>query len=134
MPVYQGSPDNILGIANTKELLRKYTVNGAVVLEDVLYPAVFVAPTDPLPEVLRTLRQARFPMALVRDCGSKILGLLTLEDVLEEVIGDIVDEHDYPAPKVTPRMLQAVLKSLPLRKPATGARAVGTGTVPFGSS
>jgi CBS domain containing-hemolysin-like protein len=129
MPVYQGSLDNILGIANTKQLLRNYSASGTVVLEEVLYPALFVAPADPLPEVLRLLRQGRFPMAMVRDEAGKVLGLITLEDVIEEVIGDIVDEHDYPAPRVTPRMLQAVLKSLPKRKPGAAARPVGTDSV-----
>jgi putative hemolysin len=116
MPVFQGSLDNILGVANTKQLLRNYTATDALVLEEVVYPALFVAPDDPLPKVMKTLRDARFPMALVRDASGTVLGLLTLEDVLEEVVGDIVDEHDYPVPKVTPRMLQALVKSLPKRK------------------
>lgn len=116
MPVYQGSIDNILGVANTKQLLRNYTLTDVLALSDVIYPALFVAPDDPLPKVMRTLREARFPMALVRHENGEVLGLLTLEDVLEEVVGDIVDEHDYPVPKVTPRMLQALVKSLPKRK------------------
>jgi CBS domain containing-hemolysin-like protein len=116
MPVYQGTLDNILGVANTKQLLRNYTVTDVISLDDVVYPAVFVAPEDPLPKVMKVLREARFPMAIVRGADGRVLGLLTLEDVLEEVIGDIVDEHDYPAPKMTARMLQALVKTLPKRK------------------
>jgi len=78
-----------------------------------------VAPTETLPHAVKTLRQARFPLAMVRDAGGKILGILTLEDILEEIIGEIVDEHDYPAPKMTPRMLQALLQTLPKRKQAS---------------
>jgi putative hemolysin len=118
MPVYQGMVDNILGVANTKQLLRQFTGTGRLVLEEALYPTVFVAPTDTLPQALRALREARFPLALVRDPSGKVLGILTMEDILEHVIGNIVDEHDYPAPKVTPRMLQAMLKTLPKRQPS----------------
>jgi CBS domain containing-hemolysin-like protein len=118
MPVYQGTLDNILGVANTKQLLRNYTITDAVSLDDVTYPAVFVAPDDPLPKAMKTLREARFPMAVVRDASGKVIGLLTLEDVLEQVLGDIVDEHDYAAPKMTARMLQALAQTLPKRKAA----------------
>jgi CBS domain containing-hemolysin-like protein len=134
MPVYSDSLDNILGVANTKQLLRQCGTTGMVALEEAIYPAVFVAPTDPLPQVMKVLREARFPMALVRDLDGKVLGLLTLEDVIEEVVGDIVDEHDYPAPKLTPRMLQALLKSLPKRKPAAGLQPAGAGPAQAASS
>jgi CBS domain containing-hemolysin-like protein len=115
MPVYQGTIDNILGVANTKQLLRRYTETGTVSLEDAIYPAIFVAPDDPLPQVMRVLREARFPMALVRSAEGKVLGLITLEDGIEEIVGEIVDEHDYPAPRLTRRMLQALVQSLPKR-------------------
>jgi CBS domain containing-hemolysin-like protein len=121
MPVYQGTLDNILGVANTKQLLRDYTATDVLRLDDVIYPAVFVAPDDPIPIVMKQLREARFPMAIVRGADGKVQGLLTLEDVIEQVIGEIVDEHDYPAPKMTPRMLQALLKTLPKRKASTMA-------------
>jgi CBS domain containing-hemolysin-like protein len=125
MPVYQGSLDNILGIANTKQLLRHYLKTGIVKLEEVVYPAIVVKPDALLPDVIKVLRDARYPMGLVRD-GDKVLGLLTLEDVLEEVVGEIVDEHDYPAPKVTGRMLQAIVQTLPKRKPG-GSRSIQLG-------
>jgi CBS domain containing-hemolysin-like protein len=118
MPVFQGTLDNILGVANTKQLLRDVTASGVVSLDNVIYPALFVAPDDPLPKAAKVLREARFPMALVRDASGKVLGLITLEDVLEEVVGDIIDEHDYAAPKMTPRMLQALVKALPKQVPA----------------
>jgi putative hemolysin len=117
MPVYHGNRDNIVGITNTKQLLRQFIATGRIPLEDVLYPAVFVAPSDTLPKAMKTLREARFPLALVRDPEGKILGIFTLEDGLEQVVGDIVDEHDYPAPRVTPRLCQAWAKALGQRKP-----------------
>ena len=116
MPVYQGNTDTILGVANTKQLLRDYVLKGTVSLDDVIYPALFVKPDDSLPAALKVIRQARFPVAMVRDDRGKIHGILTLEDVLQEVVGEIVDEHDYPAPRMTRRMLQAMIRAMPKRK------------------
>ena len=77
-----------------------------VVLDDALYPALFLKPDETLANALRLFRRAKRPMALVRDDDDKILGLITLEDVLEEIVGDIEDEHDRPTPKLTPRLLR----------------------------
>ena len=71
-----------------------------MVLEDALYPALFLKPDEPLANALRLFRKAHRPMALVRDDDGKILGLITLEDVLEEIVGDIEDEHDAPVPRM----------------------------------
>ncbi len=103
MPVYDGTIDNIVGIINTKDLFYLFSLHGVVVLEDALYPALFLKPDESVANALRLFRKARRPMALVRDDSGKILGLITLEDILEEIIGDIEDEHDYPAPKVVLR-------------------------------
>ena len=121
MPVYEGGVDKILGVANTKQLLRGYTLTGSLRLEEAIYPALFVKPDDSLPAAMKLLRQAKFPLALVRDDTGKIHGILTLEDIISEVIGEIVDEHDYPAPKMTPRMLQAMVRAMPKRKPGMPA-------------
>jgi CBS domain containing-hemolysin-like protein len=86
-------------------------------LDEVIYPAVYVAPSDTLPKAMKTLREARFPLALVRDNHGKVLGIFTLEDGLEQIVGDIVDEHDYPAPRVTPRLCQAFAKAMVKQRP-----------------
>jgi putative hemolysin len=100
MPVYEGELDNIVGIVNTKDLFYLFSLRGVVVLEDALYPPLFVKPDDPMVQVLSLFRRSHRPMALVRGPDNKILGLITLEDVLEEIVGDIEDEHDRPIPKV----------------------------------
>lgn len=100
MPVYEGDPDNIVGIVNTKNLFFLFSLRGVVVLEDALYPALFLKPDEEISNALRLFRKAKRPMALVRDEEGKILGLLTLEDILEEIIGDIEDEHDQPPPRL----------------------------------
>jgi CBS domain containing-hemolysin-like protein len=104
MPVYEGEPDNIVGIVNTKDLFYLFSLKGVVVLQDALYPALFLPPQESISSALRLFRKAKRPMALVRDDNGHVLGLITLEDVLEEIVGDIEDEHDRPIAKVRPRL------------------------------
>jgi CBS domain containing-hemolysin-like protein len=103
MPVYEGTPDNIVGVVNTKNLFFLFSLRGVVVLEDALYPALFLKPDESVANALRLFRKARRPMAVVRSEEGKVLGLVTLEDILEEIIGDIEDEHDHPVPLVPRR-------------------------------
>jgi CBS domain containing-hemolysin-like protein len=102
MPVYDTDPNEIVGIVNTKDLFHLFSLQGVVILHDALYPALFLKPDESLDNALRLFRKAKRPMALVRDEEGVILGLITLEDVLEEIIGDIEDEHDQPR-RVVPR-------------------------------
>jgi CBS domain containing-hemolysin-like protein len=125
MPVYEGKLDNIVGIVNTKNLFFLFSLKGVVVLEDAIYPALFLHPDESLATALRLFKKNRRPMALVRDDAGKILGMLTLEDVLEEIVGDIEDEHDRPTPKVKvvprlKRVLPKTLPAVPAAKPPTG--------------
>ncbi len=99
MPVYEGTLDNIVGIVNTKDLFYLFSLQGLVVLQDAMYPPLFLPPEAPISNALTLFKKARRPMALVRDDNERILGLITLEDVLEEIIGEIEDEHDRPAKK-----------------------------------
>jgi CBS domain containing-hemolysin-like protein len=103
LPVYEGELDNIVGIVNTKDLFYLFSLKGVVILEDALYPPLFLKPEEEVANALQLFRKAHRPMALVRDDGGKIRGLITLEDVLEEIVGDIEDEHDRPTPKPPPR-------------------------------
>ena len=100
MPVYDTDPDNIVGVVNTKNVFYLFSLHGVVVLEDAIYPALFLKPDEEIANALRLFRKAKRPMALVRDEQGKIQGLITLEDILEEIIGDIEDEHDQPVPRV----------------------------------
>lgn len=96
MPVCDGDPQNIVGIVNTKDLFHLFSLRGMVILEDAMYPAIFVDPERPISEVLRDFRRARRPMAIVRDRRQQVLGIITLEDIVEEIVGEIEDEHDLP--------------------------------------
>lgn len=97
MPVYEGDPQNIVGIVNTKDLFHLFSLRGMVVLDDAMYPPIFVDPDRPISEVLRQFRRARRPMAIVRDPRGGVLGIITMEDIVEEIIGEIEDEHDLPS-------------------------------------
>lgn len=114
MPVYEKELDNIVGIVNTKDLFYLFSLQGVVVLEDAMYPALFLKPVEDMATALRLFRNAKRPMALVRDEDGKIHGLITLEDVLEEIVGEIEDEHDRPTPKLARRRRAGA-------KPASGA-------------
>src|SRR5262249_101943 len=105
MPVYEGSIDNIVGIGNTKDLFYLFSLQGLPTLEHAQYPPPFLRPEDSLAVAFRLFRNSHRPMALVRGSDNKILGLITLEDVLEEIVGDIEDEHDRPTPKLRLRRL-----------------------------
>jgi CBS domain containing-hemolysin-like protein len=112
MPVYHGTKDNIVGVVNTKDLFFLFSLRGVVVLEDAIYPAQFLPPDEPVATALRLFRKTKRPMAVVRRTDGTVVGILTLEDVLEEIIGDIEDEHDDPA-----RRRELFAKAL-RRKPA----------------
>jgi putative hemolysin len=115
MPVYEGSLDHIVGIVNTKDLFYLFSLRGVVVLEDAMYPPLFLKPEENIATALRLFRNAHRPMALVRDDSGKIHGLITLEDVLEEIVGDIEDEHDRPVPKLRLRRRAMLPKPAPVR-------------------
>jgi CBS domain containing-hemolysin-like protein len=100
LPVWEGNPDNICGIVNTKDLFHLFSLKGIVILMDAIYPPIFIGPDQPVADLLRTFKREKRQMAVVRDKDEKFLGIVTLEDILEEIVGEIEDEHDFPrAPK-----------------------------------
>lgn len=98
LPVYDGELDRIVGILHTKDLFHLYAKTRLVVLEDAIRPAVWFLPDVPVVDALRRFRRGRRHMGIVHDKNGRALGLVTLEDVLEEVVGEIEDEHDQPTP------------------------------------
>ncbi len=98
LPVYDGEVDRIVGILHTKDLFHLYAKTRLVVLEDAIRPAVWFLPDVPVSDAIRRFRRGRRHMGIVHEKDGKVLGLVTLEDVLEEVVGEIEDEHDQPTP------------------------------------
>jgi CBS domain containing-hemolysin-like protein len=112
MPVYQGELDNIVGIVNTKDLFYLFSLKGIFVLHDAIYSPLFLKPDEAVAAAMQTFRRARRPMALVRGEDGKIVGLITLEDIIEEIVGEIEDEHDQPPPGVVSRATRRGLGSV----------------------
>jgi putative hemolysin len=96
IPVYEGDLNNIVGIVNTKDLFYLFSLQGIVVLHDALYEPLFLKPDEKVSNALRLFKKVHRPMAIVRDEDGTVLGLITLEDVLEEIVGELHDEHDLP--------------------------------------
>ena len=92
-PVYEGERDNIVGILLAKDLL-KLQRSPALNLRTLLRPPVFVPESKGLNDLLREFRNTRNHMALVVDEFGRIAGLITIEDVLEQIVGEIEDEFD----------------------------------------
>ncbi|HEY7759363.1 MAG TPA: CBS domain-containing protein, partial [Burkholderiales bacterium] len=93
-PVYGDNKDDIVGVLLAKDLLR-YFAGHEVSLREMLRPAVFVPESKRLNVLLRDFRRNRNHMAIVVDEYGGVAGLLTIEDVLEQIVGEIEDEHDY---------------------------------------
>ena len=98
VPVYDGEPDHIIGILHSKDLFHVMARERVVILADAIRPPATLPPDLPLVDALRQFRRGRSHLALVREGDGPILGLCTLEDVLEEIVGQIEDEHDEPTP------------------------------------
>jgi putative hemolysin len=100
IPVYEGTIDNIVGILTTKDLLAHLRGDGGSRPEvrDMLRPAHFVPETNKVDELLEELQQERIQMAIVVDEYGARAGLVTIEDALEEIVGEIEDEYDTLEP------------------------------------
>ena len=98
IPVYDGNLDNIIGLLHAKDLFHIYARRRIVVLADAIRPAPEIRPDLKVTAALRRFRSSRTHLAIVREHGGEVLGVCTLEDVLEEIVGEIEDEHDRPTP------------------------------------
>jgi Mg2+/Co2+ transporter CorB len=107
IPLWRGTQENIIGILHAKDLLRALT--GAegdlsqINIMAIALPPWFVPDIRPLSEQLKAFRRRKTHFALVVDEYGEVEGLVTLEDILEEIVGDISDEHDEPVPGVRPQ-------------------------------
>jgi magnesium and cobalt transporter len=92
-PVFEGNRDNVIGILLAKDLLR-HAIEDDFQMRDWLRPAVFVPESKRLSVLLKDFKENRNHLAMIVDEYGGVAGLVTIEDVLEQIVGDIEDEHD----------------------------------------
>ncbi|MGL6181551.1 MAG: HlyC/CorC family transporter [Aestuariivirga sp.] len=101
IPVWTETPDNIIGVLHAKNLFAALHKQGGdarkVKIDEILSPAWFVPDTRPLPDQLNAFLKRKTHFAIVVDEYGEVQGLITLEDIIEEIVGDIKDEHDAVA-------------------------------------
>jgi CBS domain containing-hemolysin-like protein len=102
MPVFKESIDNITGIVYTKDILGMLQHRNVIIIEDVIRPPYFVPETIKISRLMRDLQQRRFHMAIVMDEFGGTEGIVTMEDILEEIVGEIHDEYDDELRDVEP--------------------------------
>jgi putative hemolysin len=94
VPVYRGNVDNIIGIVYTKDLLTALRNKELIITEDLMRQAYFVPETKKISELLEEFRKGRMHLAIVVDEYGVTAGLVTIEDLIEEITGEILDEYD----------------------------------------
>jgi magnesium and cobalt transporter len=94
-PVFGENKDDVIGILLAKDLLRHYAGEEEFNVRDMLRPAVFIPGSKPLNVLLKEFRKNRNHMAIVVDEYGGVAGLVTIEDVIEQIVGDIEDEYDF---------------------------------------
>ena len=104
LPLWRGAPDNIIGVLHAKDLFRAVASadgdSSRVNIEDIALEAWFVPETTTLRDQLQAFLRRKTHFALVVDEYGVVLGLVTLEDIIEEIVGDIKDEHDVAVPGI----------------------------------
>jgi magnesium and cobalt exporter, CNNM family len=98
VPIYHGTLDAIVGMVHAFDVIKAHDDT-----PQTLRPVAFAAPDAPCNELLFRMLRERQHLAIVRDDRAHTVGLVTLEDLLEELVGDIRDEHDEPAPPRAPK-------------------------------
>jgi CBS domain containing-hemolysin-like protein len=94
MPVYRETIDNIIGVVYTKDLLGLLEFRDLIILQDIIRPAYFVPETKKISQLMRELQAQKIHMAIVIDEFGGTEGIITMEDIVEEIVGEIHDEYD----------------------------------------
>ena len=94
IPVYRDSIDNIEGILFLKDILKSVSMRKKIKIADIIREAYFVPETKPIDEIFKELQANKMQMAIVVDEYGGTAGVLTMEDILEELVGNIFDEYD----------------------------------------
>jgi len=104
VPIYEGDIDNIIGILYAKDLLRYIGQDNPPLLRNIMRKCYYVPETKPLDDLLREFKARKVHLAVVLDEYGGTAGLVTIEDVIEEIVGDISDEYDRLPPALMKRL------------------------------
>ncbi len=102
LPVYRGTIDNIIGVIYSKDLLSLLEHRDLIVLQDIVRPAYFVPESKKISQLLREFQQKKAHLAIVIDEFGGTEGIITMEDIIEEIVGEIHDEYDEVSKSVEP--------------------------------
>jgi CBS domain containing-hemolysin-like protein len=94
LPVYRGTIDDIIGVIYSKDLLSLLEHRDLIVLQDIIRPAYFVPESKKISQLLREFQQKKAHLAIVVDEFGGTEGIITMEDIIEEIVGEIHDEYD----------------------------------------
>ena len=94
LPVYKGTVDNIIGVIYSKDLLSLLEHRDLIVLQDIIRPAYFVPESKKISQLLREFQLKKAHLAIVIDEFGGTEGIITMEDIIEEIVGEIHDEYD----------------------------------------
>lgn len=102
IPVYDGRPDNIIGMVHQKDLFIMFSKGEKKILQQIIRPIMFVPESMKVIQLLGKFREKQAHIAIVIDDHSALTGLVTLEDLIEEIVGEISDEHESTIGKIMP--------------------------------
>ena len=94
IPVWEGNPSNVIGVLPARAFLRAYVSGKRPSVRRLMLPALFSDEHEPVDELFARMTRRKVQMAFIRDDGGKLVGLVTVEDIVEELVGEIWDEQD----------------------------------------
>jgi CBS domain containing-hemolysin-like protein len=100
LPVYLGDIDNVIGVVHSKDLLKALIENRYRSIKEIMRPAHFIPESMKINELLRDFQKHHIQMAIVTNEFGSTAGIVTMEDIIEELVGEIQDEHDEEKPNV----------------------------------
>ena len=94
VPIYKNTTDNIIGIVYARDLLDMWRGGAVFTVDDLSRPVIFVQDSKKINELMRQFKKGESHVAIVKNNQNKVVGLITIEDIIEEVFGEILDEYD----------------------------------------
>jgi putative hemolysin len=94
VPIYKGTKENIIGYVHINDILWLWKENKENLIKKSIKPPYFISPNKKISELLKELQEGTTHIAFVKNSKDRIIGMITLEDIVEEIVGEILDEYD----------------------------------------